>query len=53
MKLELDALAGAVAQLEKSLAYARSSQASADPGLGRNRKDLPDFAAVRRSWDRG
>lgn len=33
MKLELDALAGAVAQLEKSLAYARSSQAGADPGL--------------------
>lgn len=33
MTLELDALAGTVAQLGKSLAYARSSQASADPGL--------------------
>ncbi|MFA5205195.1 MAG: HI0074 family nucleotidyltransferase substrate-binding subunit [Lentisphaeria bacterium] len=33
MRLELDALAGAAAQLEKSLAYAGSAQAGADSGL--------------------
>jgi hypothetical protein len=31
----------------------RQSILSAAAGLWRDREDLPDFAAARRSWDRG